>query len=174
MPARTSRSSGPRAWRLAPDPLLMPLHQETRILPYTAEQMYAVVADIERYPEFLPWCTKVVVRKREREGEVEFVTAEMAIAFQALHQRYVSRVRLDARALTIEARHVEGPFKRLDTRWRFVPIGTGSEVHFLIDFAFRSSLLSAVAGVAFGFVAAKMAEAFVQRAHRLYGASQIA
>ena len=152
----------------------MPLHQETRVLPYTAEQMYAVVADIERYPEFLPWCAKVAVRKREREGEVEIVTAEMAIAFQALHQRYVSNVRLDPRALTIEARHVEGPFKRLDTRWRFVPLNTGSEVHFLIDFAFKSMLLSAVAGVAFGFVAARMAEAFVQRANRLYGASRVA
>jgi coenzyme Q-binding protein COQ10 len=152
----------------------MPLHQETRILPYTAEQMYAVVADIERYPEFLPWCAKVVIRKRETVGRVELVTAEMAIAFHALHERYVSLVRLDRGALTIEARHVEGPFQRLDTRWRFVPLATGSEIHFLIDFAFKSVLLSAVAGVAFGFVAARMAEAFVQRAHRLYGASQVA
>jgi len=152
----------------------MPLHQETRILPYTAEQMYAVVADIERYPEFLPWCGKVVVRKREAEGQVELVTAEMRIAFHALHERYVSLVRLDRGARTIEARHVEGPFQRLDTRWRFVPHGTGSEVHFLIDFAFKSVWLSAVAGVAFGFVAARMAESFVQRAHRLYGASRVA
>ena len=152
----------------------MPLHQETRILPYTAEQMYAVVADIERYPEFLPWCAQVVVRKRETEGHVEIVTASMRIAFHALHERYVSKVRLDARALTIEARHVEGPFKRLDTRWRFVPVGSGSEVHFLIDFAFKSTLLSAVASVAFGFVAARMADAFVQRAERLYGASRVA
>ena len=136
--------------------------------------MYAVVADIERYPEFLPWCSKVVVRKRETEGHVELVTAEMRIAFHALHERYVSLVRLDRRALTIEARHVEGPFQRLDTRWRFVPLTSGSEVHFLIDFAFKSMLLSAVAGVAFGFVAAKMAEAFVQRAHRLYGAATVA
>jgi coenzyme Q-binding protein COQ10 len=152
----------------------MPLHQETRILPYTAEQMYAVVADIERYPEFLPWCAKVVVRNRETEGNVELITAEMRIAFHALHERYVSLVRLDRSARTIEARHVEGPFQRLDTRWRFVPLSTGSEIHFLIDFAFKSMLLSAVAGVAFGFVAAKMAEAFVQRAHRLYGAARVA
>jgi len=152
----------------------MPLHQETRILPYTVEQMYAVVADIERYPEFLPWCSKVVVRKREMQDNVECVTAEMVIAFRALHERYVSLVRLDRGARAIEARHVEGPFQRLDTRWRFVPLDTGSEVHFLIDFAFKSVLLSAVASVAFGFVAAKMAEAFVQRAHRLYGASRVA
>ena len=97
----------------------MPLHQESRILPYTAEQMYAVVADIERYPEFLPWCAKVVIRKRESEGNVESVIAEMRIAFHALHERYVSLVQLDRGALTIDARHVEGPFRRLDTRWRF-------------------------------------------------------
>jgi coenzyme Q-binding protein COQ10 len=174
MPAKTSRCLRPRAWRLAGDPYLMPHHQETRILPYTAEEMYAVVADIERYPEFLPWCAQVTVRKRETEGHVELVTAAMRIAFHAFHERYVSLVRLDRSALTIEARHVEGPFQRLDTRWRFVPLDAGSEVHFLIDFAFKSMLLSAVAGVAFGFVAAKMAEAFVQRAHGLYGTSRTA
>ena len=136
--------------------------------------MFAVVADIERYPEFLPWCARVVVRKRETEGEAEFVTAEMVVAFSTLRERYISRVRLDRRALTIEARHIEGPFQRLDTRWRFVPLAAGSEIHFLIDFAFKSMLLSTVASVAFGFVAAKMAEAFVQRAHRLYGDARVA
>jgi coenzyme Q-binding protein COQ10 len=175
MPAKTSRNSKPRGWRLAPDFRLMSIHQETRILPYTAEQMYGVVADIERYPEFLPWCAQVVIRKRETAGNVEFVTAEMAIAFHALRERYVSLVRLDRGALTIEAGHVEGPFQRLDTRWRFVPLGIGrSEVHFLIHFAFKSMWLSAISGVAFGFVAARMAESFVQRAHRLYGASHVA
>src|SRR5258706_5441187 len=152
----------------------MPLHHETRILPYTAEQMYAVVADLERYTEFPPWCSKVVVRKREMAGHVEQVTAEMRIAFHALHERYVSLVRLDRRALTIEARHVEGPLQRLDTRWRFVPLTSGSQVHFLIAFAFQSMLLSAVSGVALGLVAARIAEAFVQRAHRLYGAATAA
>jgi coenzyme Q-binding protein COQ10 len=152
----------------------MPLHQETRILPYTAAQMYAVVADVERYPEFLPWCSKLVVRTREKQGDVDIVIAEMFIAYGALRERYVSRVRMDSRAGTIEASHIEGPFRRLDTRWRFVTLGSGSEVHFLIDFAFRNVLLSTVASVAFGFVAAKMAEAFVRRADALYGAQETA
>jgi coenzyme Q-binding protein COQ10 len=151
----------------------MPLHKETRILPYTAEQMYAVVADVERYPEFLPWCEKLVVRSREKEGEIEFVTAEMAIGYQALKERYVSRVRLDPNARIIEARHVEGPFKRLDTRWRFVPLAKGSEVHFLIDFAFKNPLLSAVANVAFSFVASRMAQSFIHRAEALYGSDDL-
>jgi coenzyme Q-binding protein COQ10 len=146
----------------------VPLHKETRIVPYTAEQMYSVVADMERYPDFLPWCSTLKVLRRERKNGIDIALAEMAIEFQGLRERYVSRVRLDPRAGMIEAKHVEGPFKRLDTRWRFVPLPHGCEVHFLIDFSFRNMLLSAVAGVAFGFVAARMAEAFIHRADDLY------
>jgi coenzyme Q-binding protein COQ10 len=146
----------------------VPLHKETRIVPYTAEQMYSVVADMERYPEFLPWCSALKVLKREPEGGVDIALAEMSVQFQGLKERYVSRVRLDPRAGMIEAKHVEGPFKKLDTRWRFVPLAQGSEVHFLIDFAFGNVLLSAIAGVAFGFVSARMAEAFIHRADDLY------
>jgi coenzyme Q-binding protein COQ10 len=151
----------------------MPLHQETRVLPYTAEQMYAVVADVERYPEFLPWCQKLIVKKREKDDGIEFITAEMFIAYPPLRERYISRVRLDPNRQTIEARHVEGPFQRLDTRWRFVPLARGCEVHFLIDFAFKSVMLSALANVAFGFVASRMAEAFVHRAEKLYASEDL-
>ena len=151
----------------------MPLHQEKRILPYTADEMYAVVADVEQYPQFLPWCSKLTVLKRESEGEIEFVTVEMAIAYKGMRERYISRVRLDTAARTIEARHVDGPFKRLDTRWRFVPLDKGSEVHFLIDFAFKNPVFSAVANVAFGYAASRMAEAFVRRAEALYGSDEL-
>jgi coenzyme Q-binding protein COQ10 len=144
------------------------LHKETRIVPYTSEQMYSVVADMERYPEFLPWCADLKVIKREREGGAEIALAEMSVDYHGLKERYVSRVRLDPAAGMIEAKHVEGPFKRLDTRWRFVPLREGCEVHFLTDFAFRSVLLSTIASVAFGFVSARMAEAFIRRADALY------
>jgi|SRR5215831_4084796 len=147
----------------------MPLHRETRILPYTADQMYAVVADIERYPEFLPWCARVKIEKREESEGLELITAEMTVVFHGMHERYVSLVRLDKPQLLIEARHVKGPFKKLDTRWRFCPWKEGSEIHFLIDFAFSNPILSAMAGVAFGRVAARMAEAFIARADTLYG-----
>ena len=147
----------------------MPLHKETRLVPFHADEMYAVVADMEHYPEFLPWCASLRVLNREREGAIEIVSAEMVVAYQGLRERYVSRVQLDPSARMIEARHVEGPFKRLDTRWRFVPLDKGSEIHVLIDFAFKNVLLSAVANVAFGFVAARMAEAFITRAQSLYG-----
>jgi len=146
----------------------VPLHRETRIVPYSADEMYAVVADMERYPEFLPWCADLKILKREKEDGVECATAEMTVAYQGLRERYVSRVSLDPDARMIEARHVEGPFKRLDSRWRFVPLEHGSEIHFLIDFSFKNLLLSAVANVAFGYVVARMTEAFVNRAKALY------
>lgn len=149
----------------------MPLHRETRIVPYTAEQMYAVVADIEHYPDFLPWCSRIVIRQREKQGETEFVTAEMFVSYLAFRESYVSRVRLDHGALTIEARHLQGPFKRLDNRWRFVPEKRGSEVHFLIDFQFSNPVLQAVAGAAFGVVASRMQHAFIARADTIYGAA---
>jgi coenzyme Q-binding protein COQ10 len=144
------------------------LHKETRIVPYTAEQMYSVVADMERYPEFLPWCAHLKVLKREREDGAEIALAEMSVDYHGLKERYVSRVRLDAHAGMIEAKHVEGPFKRLDTRWRFVPLPQGCEVHFLTDFAFANMFLAAIASVAFGFVWARMTEAFIRRADNLY------
>jgi coenzyme Q-binding protein COQ10 len=130
--------------------------------------MYAVVADMERYPEFLPWCSSLKVLKRAHEGNAEIALAEMSVEYHGLKERYISRVRLDHKGGMIEAKHVEGPFKRLDTRWRFVPLPRGCEVHVLIDFAFANALLSAVAGVAFGFVSARMAEAFIHRADELY------
>jgi coenzyme Q-binding protein COQ10 len=151
----------------------MPLHHESRLLPYTAEQMYAVVADVERYPEFLPWCSKLAVRKRWNEGPIAFITAEMAISYHALNERYISRVRLDPVSRTIDADHVEGPFRELKTNWRFVPLEKGSEVHFRITFAFKNPVLSAGADVGFGYVAGRMAEAFVQRAHAIYGSKDL-
>jgi coenzyme Q-binding protein COQ10 len=139
----------------------VPSHTETRNLPFTAEQMFAVVADVERYPEFVPGCVGLRVRERERAGALEYIIAEMLVSYHGLRERYVSRVTLDRQARTIHARHVEGAFHHLDTRWRFTPDGQGCIVEFSIDFAFKNRLLSAVAGLA-----------FFTRAAILYGGSQ--
>ena len=150
----------------------MPHHRETRIVPYTADDMFAVVADVERYPEFLPWCSKITVSKREEKGRIHILETKMAVAYRGLSESYVSRVTLDQEAHTIDAVHIEGPFRQLDTHWRFVPKGEECEIHFSIDFAFRSAILSAVANVAFGLVAQRMAEAFSKRADALYGSKK--
>jgi len=147
----------------------MPQHREIRDLPYTAEQMYAVVADMERYPEFLPWCLSLRVLTRAKDGGVDVETAEMVVSYHAVRERYVSRVRLDPAARIIEAVHIQGPFERLINRWRFEPQGTGCRVHFFIDFAFKNRLLSALAGIAFDRTVVRMADAFVDRAEALYG-----
>jgi coenzyme Q-binding protein COQ10 len=147
----------------------MPQHQESRILPYTADQMYAVVADVEHYPDFLPWCSALIVESREKDPAGETVTAKMIVSYRGLNESYVSKVRLEPQRYAIDARHIEGPFKKLDTRWRFDPLPRGCQVQFLIEFAFKNPLLSAVANVAFGYVASRMAEAFIARAHALYG-----
>ncbi len=132
--------------------------------------MYAVVADIERYPEFLPWCSRLRVQNRERDGAIDIVTAEMVVSYKAFRERYTSRVTLNPSKRTIDAVHVEGPFKTLDSSWRFVALEKGCEVNFSIEFAFRSALLSGIANVAFGYVAARMTESFIRRAEGLYSA----
>jgi coenzyme Q-binding protein COQ10 len=147
----------------------VPSHSEIRELPYTAEQMYAVVADMEQYPQFLPWCLSLRVLSRAKEGNVDVQTAEMVVSYHAVRERYVSRVRLDPAARIIEAVHIQGPFEKLINRWRFEPKGKGSRVHFFIDFAFKNWLLSAVAGIAFDRTVVRMADAFVDRARQLYG-----
>jgi coenzyme Q-binding protein COQ10 len=150
----------------------MPSHSETRILPYSAEEMFAIVADIERYPEFVPGCVALRILDREKVGVVEKLAAEMRVSVQALREKYTSLVALDPNARTIEAHHIEGPFHHLDTIWRFVPRAEGCEVHFAVDFAFKNPVLSAFAGLVFEKITRKMTDAFVARARAVYGTSQ--
>ncbi|MGQ0742644.1 MAG: type II toxin-antitoxin system RatA family toxin [Alphaproteobacteria bacterium] len=147
----------------------MPEHSEIRELPFTAEQMYSVVADVESYPQFLPWCRSLNVLDRWEEDGVQLITAEMVVMYHAVQEKYVSRVRLDPIAREIEAVHIEGPFERLTNRWRFEPLDSGCRVYFFIDFAFSSWILSALAGIAFDRTVRRMADAFVVRAKALYG-----
>ena len=138
-------------------------HRETRLVPYPAELMYAVVADVEKYPQFLPWVLALRVLSRRDNG----LTAEMAVGYGGLRERYTSDVRLDPQARTIEVIETEGPFKTLENRWRFTPKSEGCEVEFCIEFEFKSRLLHSVAGHAFEKVLLKMTDAFEARAAAL-------
>lgn len=129
--------------------------------------MFALVADVERYPEFLPWCAAVRIRSRE---ETTF-TADLIAAFGALRERFTSRVMLDHPARTITIEYIEGPFEHLMNRWTFVPTETGCEVAFDIDFRFRSRTLEALISGMFTRAVEKMTGAFVARADQLYGGS---
>jgi len=135
-------------------------HRETRLVPCSAELMYAVVSDVEKYPEFLPWVLALRVLSRREDG----LTAEMAVGYGALRERYTSDVRLDPAIHRIDVAQIKGPFKTLENHWQFTPREEGCEVTFSILFEFKSRLLHSVAGAKFEKVMLKMADAFEARA----------
>lgn len=145
----------------------MTAHSETRTVPYTADLMFEVVADVERYPEFLPWCVALRVLSREQVKNREVLTAEMAVGYGALREKYTSRVILDRGAKTIDVTQTSGPFKQLENHWRFTSVAEGCQVDFALAYEFRNRVLNAVAGAAFGRVYVKMADAFEARAKQL-------
>ena len=138
--------------------------------PYAAEEMFALVADIERYPAFLPWCVALRIVSRRREANVELLSADMVVSYRMFRERFRSLVRLDAEQCRINVEYIDGPFRSLTNEWRFArtPNG-GSIVDFAIAFEFRSLLLQATAHSVFERAFAKMSEAFVARAAEVYG-----
>ena len=142
-------------------------HTETRIVPYTADLMYAVVADVERYPEFLPWVVALRIKSRAKEGAREILTAEMAVGYRSLRERYTSRVMLDPEAHKIDVVAIEGPFHCLENHWRFTPEGDSAKIDFRVAFEFSNRLLQMAAGSAFEKALMKMTDAFEARAASL-------
>ena len=147
----------------------MPKHAERRVLPFTPRQLFDLVADVERYPEFLPWC--VASRVRRRDGDR--IIADLAIGFRMLRERFTTEVTLEERAGTdprIGMSVVDGPFRHMNGHWIFHPHPDGCEVEFFIDFEFRSFLLQATVEVLFHEAVRRMVNAFEGRARRMYGA----
>ena len=142
----------------------MPSYTETRVLPYTPEQLYELVADIESYPGFLPWC--LGARIRNREGNV--LTADLVIGFKMIRERYTSRVTLTPGS-RIDVAYVDGPMKRLTNRWHFLPHPGGCKIDFYVDFEFRSRMLQTLIGALFHEAFRRMVGAFETRARSLYG-----
>ena len=146
----------------------MPRHSESRHLPYTPEQLFEMVADVGRYDEFLPWVVAVRVRTS---SETETL-ADLVVGFSAFKERFTSRV-VKERPDRIVVDYVEGPLKYLHNEWRFEPAGDGgTNLHFSVDFAFRSRLFEALAGQMFDRALRRMTGAFEQRAATLYGISR--
>ena len=143
----------------------MPRHSETKHLPYSPEQLFDLVADVKRYDEFLPWVTAV----RIRSSSVQETVADLIVGFNAFKERFTSRVRKE-RPGRIVVDYVEGPLKYLHNEWRFEPAeGGGTDVHFSVDFAFKSRIFEALAGAMFDRALRKMIGAFESRAMALYG-----
>jgi coenzyme Q-binding protein COQ10 len=143
----------------------MPRHSETRHLPYTPEQLFNLVADVERYSEFLPW----VVAVRIRSASDKEVIADLVVGFSAFKERFTSRVTLD-KPHRIHVDYIEGPLKYLRNEWRFDPAPDGgTNLFFSVDFAFRSRIFQALAGEMFDRALRRMTDAFERRAAALYG-----
>ena len=143
----------------------MPRHTEKRRLPYTPEQLFDLVADVRRYPEFLPWVAAV----RIRSDSATDMVADLVVGFRALKETFTSKVH-KRRPHEIEIDYVEGPLKYLHNSWKFRPDGSGgSEVDFCVDFAFRSRLFETLAGQMFDRALRRMIGAFEDRARSLYG-----
>jgi coenzyme Q-binding protein COQ10 len=131
--------------------------------------MFALVADVEKYPQFLPHCAGLRILASEVADGSGYLSAEMAVAYGALRERFRCRVRLDRPALKIEVDYLDGPFRRLHNRWAFRDLAEGSEIDFTIAFELRNFLLQALASAAFERLFMRMSEAFVMRAAAVYG-----
>lgn len=145
-------------------------HAEKRVMPYSAQQMYDLIADIDKYPEFLPWCAAVRERSRTNDGQATVLDAEMIVSFKVFREKFGSRVTLCPDDLRIDVAYLDGPFRYLDNRWEFVPRGASAcEVDFYVDFEFRSRTLQALIGVVFHEAMRQIVRAFERRAVALYG-----
>ena len=152
----------------------MTTHAETRVMPYSAQQMYDLIADIEAYPAFLPWCAAVRKRKSSFDGPCETVDADMIVSFKVFREKFGSRVVLNPEAGKIDVSYLEGPFKYLTNNWHFKPVSDHScEVDFFVDFEFKSRTLQTLIGVVFHQAMQQVVRAFERRAEALYGKSAI-
>jgi len=148
----------------------MPAHSESRSFPYATDKLYALVADVENYPVFLPWCRAARILQRFDDG----FTAELIISFKGLTEQYTSRITLtppagDHANCRIDVELVSGPFHHLSNHWSFAPNGADTQVEFSLDFQFKTKLLDMLIGQLFSKATQKMVEAFSARAHALYG-----
>ena len=147
----------------------MPTHAEERHLHHSPEQLFDLVADIERYPEFLPWCTAARLQSRED----NLLVAELVIGFKGISERFTSRVKLDRPGLRIDVSYEKGPFKYLNNHWIFQPDGEGGcVIDFFVDFEFRSRILQKMISLLFNEAVRRMVSSFEARADNLYGSVQ--
>jgi len=156
----------------------MPSHSETKRLPYTAQQMYDLVADVGSYPKFLPWNSAARIRSRRpvsdpQSGAGEVMEADLVISFKVFRERFGSRVTLWPGPMRIETEYLDGPFRYMRSHWAFRDIAGGCEVDFHVDFEFRNAILQGIIGVVFNDAMQRVVRAFERRAAELHGPGPI-
>jgi coenzyme Q-binding protein COQ10 len=142
----------------------MTTHAEQRLIHHTPEQLFDLVADVRRYPEFLPWCLAARIKERSQ----TMLVADLIIGFQIFKEQFTSHVSMDRDNLIIEVEYAEGPFKYLKNRWKFIEHPDGCVIDFYVDFEFRSRLLQTVIESLFTEAVKRMVRAFEARADQLY------
>lgn len=147
----------------------MPSHSETRRLPYTAQQMYDLVADVASYPDFLPWTAAARIREVTDKGDHQVMLADLVISFKVFRERFGSRVVLWPDAMKIDTEYLDGPFKHMISNWAFQDADGGCDVSFAVDFEFKNRLLQGAAGMFFNEAMQRVVRAFEARAKDLYG-----
>ena len=147
----------------------MPSHSETRVLPYTAAQMYALVADVANYPKFLPWTAAARIRSTTDMGDHLVLLADLVISFKVFRETFGSQVTLWPLKQQIDTAYIDGPFKHMESAWKFGDVAGGCEVSFDVDFEFRNRLLQGAANIFFGEAMSRVVRSFERRAKELYG-----
>ena len=149
----------------------MPQFTTVRRVRHRADQMFDLVADVETYPQFLPMCEALTIRSRkERDGKV-LMQADMTVGYKLIRETFTSQVLLKPDENIIDVKYIDGPFRYLDNRWTFTPVGDGSEcdVEFFIDYEFKSRMLGMIMGTMFDLAFKKFTDAFEKRADQIYG-----
>lgn len=147
----------------------MPTHSETRKLPYSAQQMYDLVADVGKYPQFLPWTAAARIKSTTDKGDHTVMDADLIISFKVFRERFTSRVVLWPAPLKIDTEYLDGPFKYMKSNWAFRDVDGGCEVEFFVDFEFKNAILQKIIGVVFNEAMLRVVKAFEKRAQALYG-----
>ena len=151
----------------------MSTHSETRILPYSAAQMFALVADVANYPKFLPWTAAARIRSTEDKDDHIVMLADLVISFKVFRERFGSQVTLWPAKKQIDTAYLDGPFSHMESRWNFADVpsesGQACEVKFNVDFEFRNRLLQGAAGLFFNEAMQRVVRSFERRAKELHG-----
>ena len=151
----------------------MPSHHEIKVLPYTADQMYALVADVAEYPKFLPWTAAARIRSRTPitgvNGAGEVMEADLVISFKVFRERFGSRVTLWPQVRKIDTEYLDGPFRHMKSTWAFRDVAGGCEVEFFVDFEFKNAILQGIIGMVFNDAMQRVVRAFERRAAELHG-----
>ncbi|MGH1369058.1 MAG: type II toxin-antitoxin system RatA family toxin [Maritimibacter sp.] len=148
----------------------MPTHSENRVMPYSAQQMYDLVADVASYPQFLPWNAAARIRSITPQADgTEVMEADLIISFKVFRERFTSRVVLNGQTKRIDTEYLDGPFKYMRSYWQFGDTDGGCTVEFFVDFEFKNAILQNLIGVVFNQAMQRIVKAFEDRAASLYG-----